>query len=149
MGRSRRFEPSPEQRSMIERKIAQYIGGGSPDAFRRATASAHALPLLFDWSACMAIRPDGEVIWIDYDEPHQIRAVEEERVRNTGLFQGSLRHPDLQSLVPLRPPDAVECPHCRGTGRPTLRDGDEHLADRVVCYCGGLGWIPATSATSG
>lgn len=145
MGSTRRFEPTPEQRAMIERKIAEHIGRGSPDVSRRAAARAHALPLYLDWSACMALRPDGEIIWVDYDEPHRVQAVEHERGRNLGLFQGSRRDPDLRCLVPPRPPDAIDCPDCGGTGRMPFPAGSEHLADRVVCSCGGIGWLPATS----
>ena len=107
MGRTRRFEPTPEQRAMIERKIDEFIGGMSFEEARRACNEAQALPLYLDWSACMALRPDGEVIWIDYDEPHRVRAVEDERERNVGLFQGSRRDPDLRCFVPPRSSDAT------------------------------------------
>jgi hypothetical protein len=96
---------------MIEAKIAEYIAGDACVGARRACAEAHALPLYLDRSACRAIRPDGEVIWIDYDEPHQIQPVADERVRNLGLFQGSRSDPDLRCLVPPRPPDAIDCRH--------------------------------------
>jgi hypothetical protein len=95
----------------------------------------------------MAIRPDGQVIWIDYDEPHRVRPVEDDRERNLGLFQGSRRDPDLGFLVPPRPPDAVDCTDCKGTGRPAFPKGYEHLAEKVVCSCGGLGWLPVSSAS--
>ncbi len=142
MDRSRSFEPTPEQRAMIEAKIDVSIGGLTSEEARRACTAARALPLYLDWSACMAIRPDGEIIWIDYAEPHRVRLVEDERERNIGLFQGSLRDPDLGFLVRLRPAEAVDCPDCRGTGRIPFPEGSEHLADRVVCYCGGIGWLP-------
>src|SRR5690349_9375769 len=98
---------TPEQRDVIERKISEFLRGEVFEECRKAAGSAHALPLYLDWTACMALRPDGEVIWIDYDEPHQVRVVEDERERNLGLFQGSRRDPDLGFLAPPRPTDAI------------------------------------------
>jgi hypothetical protein len=147
MVRSKRVELTTEQRDLIERKIAEFVRGEAFEDCRKAAGSAHALPLYLDWTACMALRPDGELIWIDYDEPHQVRPVEDEPERNLGLFQGSRRDPDLRFLVPPRPPDALECPVCKGTGRLTFPEGHEHLAERVVCSCGGLGWLPPSSAS--
>jgi hypothetical protein len=148
MGRSRRVELTPEERDLIERNITEFVRGEAHEDRRKAAESAHALPLYLDWSACMALRPDGQIIWIDYDEPHQVRAVEDERERNIGLFKGSRRDPDLGFLAPVRPPDAIECPDCKGTGRLTFPAGQEHLAEKVVCSCGGVGWLPASSASS-
>jgi hypothetical protein len=144
MGSTRRFEPTPEQRTTIEGKIVESIDGDPNILARRICTEAHALPLLFDFTAIMAIRPDGELVWIDEDVS-RVRLVEDERERTIGLFQGSLRDPDLGFLVPPRPADAVDCPDCRGTGRFPFKEGSEHLADRVICYCGGIGWLPTNS----
>ena len=139
----RTIDLTPEQRSLIEKRLVEFFAGEAHEDCRKAAESAQALPLSLDWSACLAIRPDGEVIWIDYDEPHQVRAVEDERERNIGLFQGSRRYPELRFLVPLRPPDATDCPSCRGTGKLTFPAGYEHFDETIVCYCGGSGWLPA------
>ena len=92
----------------------------------------------------MALLLDGQIVWIPYDnEPGDIEVVQEERVRNLGLFQATKLHPELQFLVPPKPPDAIDCPDCRGTGRLPFPPGSEHLAERLVCYCGGH-WLAAT-----
>ena len=143
MGSTRVFEPTPEHRATIEAKIDPSICGLASEEARRACTVARALPVFLDWSACMAVRPDGEIIWIDYEEPHRVRLVEDERERNIGLFQGSLRYPDLGFLVPTRPDDAIDCPDCRGKGRISFSEVPERLADRIVCHCGGNGWLPA------
>ena len=147
MSRSLRLETTPEQRAMIEAKIAEYVEAGAYEWARRACAEAHALPLYLDWTGCLAIRPDGEVIWIE-DESYEVREVEDERERNLALFQGSRRDPDLRCLVPPRPPDAFDCPDCHGTGKLPFRGDQAHLAEVVVCSCGGLGWVPASPAGS-
>src|SRR5262249_36735571 len=120
MGRSSPCELSPEQRALIEKKIAEYIVGTSIEEARRAAAGAHALPLDFGWTACLALRPDGQVVCIDYDEPEQARVVEDERERIIGLFRGGRNDPDLRWLIPERPFGAIDCPDCRGTGKLTF-----------------------------
>ena len=143
MSRVRPVDLTPEQRGLIERKITEFVRGEAYEDCRKAAAAAHALPLCLDWTACMALRPDGQIIWIDYEEPHRVRLVEDERERNLGFFQGSRRDPDLGFLVPARPPDAIECPDCKGMGRLTFQKGYEQLAETIVCSCGGLGWLPS------
>jgi hypothetical protein len=74
MRRWRQVELTFEQRNLIEQKLGEFIRGEAYEDGRRAAVSADALPLYLDWSACMAIRPDGQIIWIDYDEPHRVQA---------------------------------------------------------------------------
>jgi hypothetical protein len=62
MVQPRRIELTPEQRAMIERKISVFVRGEAHGDCRKAAESAHALPLNLDWTACMAVRPDGQVI---------------------------------------------------------------------------------------
>ena len=50
------------------------------------------------------------------------------------LCQGAKKYSELAPLIPNRPPEALDCDSCKGTGR------IEGLP-RVVCNCGGLGWI--------
>jgi hypothetical protein len=136
---------TPLQWQQVERRIAEFIGDSSSlyaYAFG-AIARLNGLPLYFDWTAFMALLPDGSIVWVPYDdEPGDIELVQEERVRNLGLFQATKLHPELQFLVPLKPPDALDCPDCRGTGRLPFPPGSEHIAERLVCYCGGIGWLP-------
>ncbi len=128
----RPIDLTSEQRDLIEQRLVEFVAGEAHEDVRKSAESAQALPLLFDWSACLAIRSSGEVVWINYDEPHQVRAVEDERERNIGLFQGSRRYPELRFLVPRRPPEAIECSYCGGTGKPTLPPfpaGQAHLVE--------------------
>jgi len=136
------IELTPEQRTLIERKIAAALAGNDSRESTQAAAAWNALPLYDDWSACMALRLDGEIVWLEYEAPHESRLVEDEVTRNVGLFQASVQDPELRFLAPARPPDAVACPGCGGSGQCRLPRGSEHLADRVVCTCGGLGWLP-------
>jgi hypothetical protein len=95
----------------------------------------------------MALRPDGQVVWVPYEgEPGNVEIVQEERIRNMGLFQGVKNlHPDLDFLEPLPPPDAIDCSDCRGTGKLSFGPGYEQLSHTVLCSCGGLGWLPRSA----
>ncbi len=143
-------EPKPidlsaSQWEQIQRRIAEFIEDSTSvhADTRGAVARLNALPLLFDWTAFMALRLDGQIVWVPYDdEPGDVEVVREERLRNLGLFRGTKLHPDLQFLLPPKPIGAIDCPHCRGTGKLTLPHGWEHLADSVLCSCGGVGWLP-------
>jgi hypothetical protein len=139
------IELSPTQWDQVEMTLAGFlVDSTSICAHARGRAGrAYALPLCFEWTAFMALRLDGRVVSVPYeDEPGEIEVIEDERLRNLGLFQGTKRHPDLAFLIPRRPADAVDCPDCGGTGKLTFPSGSEHLSERILCSCGGVGWLP-------
>jgi hypothetical protein len=125
---------------VVECALSQFLADSSPETLnlQRTAATLHALPLYLDWSGCLAIQTSGQIIYFDYDMPDSVRIEEDPRIRNMALFQGSKKYPNLHVLVPIRPPDATECPHCNGKG-----ELPESMKN-IVCYCGGLGWLPPT-----
>jgi hypothetical protein len=148
-----RLEPielSPSQRDQVEMALAEFLGDSTAICAhaRGRAARANALPLYFDWTAFIALRLDGQVVWVPYDdEPLEIEVVQEEWIRNLGLFRGAKLHPDLAFLVPTRPEDAIDCPDCGGTGKLTFPAGSEHLSEKIGCHCGGGGWLPRNVKT--
>jgi hypothetical protein len=79
-----------------------------------------------------------------WDEPRQLRADWDERTRNIVYYQASLKYSTLARLVPRGPADALDCSFCGGSGR--CSELGEKVADDVVCYCGGRGWLPSKTA---
>ena len=77
---------SPSQRDQIEDRIAEFIEE-SPSVYAQAhevIARAKLLPLYFDWTGLMALRLDGQIVTVPYeDEPARSRwcrsAVEKSR----------------------------------------------------------------------
>jgi hypothetical protein len=134
----------------IEARLDEFIAESYPDSnnLREIVAKFRILPLSLHWGGGWAIRTDGEVVFFSYDEPHELKIEDDTRIRNMALFQGSKKYPELKEYVPERLSNAVDCPHCKGTGIPAeIREyakesGKEHLLDTLVCYCGGLGWLP-------
>jgi hypothetical protein len=106
---------------------------------RLIASKINALPLYVDMGGVFAIRANGEIVSISWDE-EQVVVVEDERVRNVVLFQGSRRYPRLVGLAPIKTQNSHVCPYCHGSGTDPV---SANLGlDNIVCYCGGLGWIP-------
>jgi hypothetical protein len=127
----------------IETRLKAYIANPDNDALnlRKLAAQFEALPLCIDWERCWALRPDGRVVVFSHEggQPDP-REEDDPRLVNVALFQGSITYPELKPLVPLRSADAKDCPYCAAGGIEPDRLEEQH----IVCYCGGLGWVPET-----
>ena len=121
-----------------------YTMGFEPPLDLRAVAGELGLlPALLDMGGCLGLLKNGEVASFLWDEPATLRLESDPRIRNLAYFQASLKYLVLTPLVPQRPIDALTCSHCSGSGKwPGL---NAKWADRIVCYCGGLGWLPGLS----
>jgi hypothetical protein len=125
----------------IAELIQDFVKGSEADSLnlRQLAAAKNVLPLVWDMGGVFTINPHEEVVsfaWDKWDDP---RVESDLRLRNNALFGGSKKYHELESLIQ-KPEDARVCPHCGGTG---LDPNAEKLnTDAIVCYCGGLGWIP-------
>jgi uncharacterized protein (TIGR02996 family) len=141
-------ELAARERALLAHHTGQWLGGRlqqflaeppieSPfeDELRQFAAEQKALPLMTDMGGCFALRLDGEIISFAWDEPGSPGVERDTRVRQAVLFQGARKYPELRLLLPPRPAGSRECPRCQGAGAPP---GFPSL----VCYCGGLGWLP-------
>lgn len=136
----------------ITRALAEFIAAPEPYFIdfdppidlRALAAELRLLPATVDMGGCLGLHPFGEAASFAWDEPRLLRVEPDERIRNIAFHQASLKYPAMASLAPRRPPDAIDCPHCVGTNR--CGGMPEKLANLVVCYCGGLGWLPRSPA---
>lgn len=131
---------------VIVRTLEEYLHSNDGPEWERLLAYRfNVLPLMADWTVLFAIRTSGDVITITHDvEKPVVEPVADERLRNMALKQGSLRFAAIQTLVPQRPDDAFTCESCDGAGTDSTLPA--HLRDRIICWCGGLGWIPSSAA---
>jgi len=135
-----RITVSPEVSAFIAARIAGYPSE-APERLRWESpfvAKFAALPLYLGWTETIGIRTNGEVVrWSTEVEYPDARPVEEAMWVLSALVVGAERYPKLRTLLPARPPDAVDCP-CRN--HPLLASG------KVLCgHCGGVGWLPVGS----
>ena len=133
---------SSEALQFVERLCDNLISGVDEDrlGLRRFAAETEILPLMPDWSGFFGIDQHGQVVAVTYDNIDAPHLVEDERVCNMVLFRGSKLYPDLSFLEPIKPEDAQLCPTCSGTG--IVPNLPSEIANKIICYCGGLGWVP-------
>lgn len=81
------------------------------------------------------VRPDEQ--WDDPDAPEPEWRPADEHERTVSLVIASERMPEVRSLLPTRPTNALSCPRCSGSGR---------FISNVICPdCDGLGWITSAA----
>lgn len=134
---------SLELSEQITQRLTDFVYESGPHGLidlARIVAQLNALPLKLDMGGAFAIRPDGQIISFVWDQEEDYQIENDRRICNIALFAGSKKYPELEQLIPSRSQDDMECPHCKGTGTEPVCA--ELGVDNIVCYCGGLGWIP-------
>ncbi len=122
--------------TVIEERIADFLA--SPDSkleWLKAPVRAHRfLPLYVGWSSTLGLQPDGSFVrWDQEAATPGLKPLSSRYWRRMAISQGVKHYPELASLIPLRPAEAVTCSVCGGSG--TLAG-----APQIVCECGGAGW---------
>lgn len=123
---------------------------GSPDNvnWQRTFEERGLLPVWADWVGGFGLTPEQNVVFIDHKGNGEPETVEEQHLRHVTFFLASRKRPELAHLVPQRSPDDPTCPSCGGSGVYRGLDG-RPAPDRAVCFCGGMGWLPAGYDASG
>ena len=111
-----------------------------PIDLRELAAELRVLPIVLDMGGCYCLRSDSEIFSFIWDESRDLRVEREERIRNLVFFQAAKKFAELEPLTPIRPATAHDCDFCRGTG--VVNDLSPELVRNVLCFCGGLGWLP-------
>lgn len=130
---------------MISQLLNNFLVESKPDqrGLYRIAVRTNVLPLYVEMGGVYAINVDGDIFSFSWDNLDLPREETDPRIRNIVLFQGSKKYPELRDLIPERPDDAPICPHCHGTGIDSFSTLNN--IEGIVCFCGGLGWIPKES----
>lgn len=129
--------------------VQRFIDKAEPDPLnlRDFAAQKNLLPVLYDWSGVFTINSNSDIIAFDFKDldPPKLdlehpKFITDPRIRNMAIFQGSKKYFELGKLIPEKPVDAQICPHCQGTGIEST--SAKMKVQNIICYCGGLGWIP-------
>lgn len=128
--------------SIINNLIEKFLhtSNTDPNNLKDVVCKINALPVVFDMGGVYCIKPDGKIISAIWDDTESWREETDPRICNIAVFQGSKKYPELCELVPERPEDAITCSYCNGSGVEPM--AIQLNTDNIVCYCGGLGWIP-------
>jgi len=92
------------------------------------------LPLYFGWLGVLGIKKDGNIVRFDAETGEITPVVPSpaNRLYRLALFQGIKKYPQLITLLPGKPNEALTCDSCGGSGK---------LAnENMVCICCGSGW---------
>lgn len=130
---------SPILKAKIKRHIEEYINNeNNPEYLRNIAQELGVLLLFLDMGICFGINENGEILSFHFDGEFEPYIEKDARNINIAIYQGSKLYPELKQLLENKPKDALECPYCNGTGL----ENEENEETPIVCYCGGLGWLP-------
>ena len=123
----------------IQNRIDELMAScdNDPADLRGVARRLQALPIFPDISGCLALRPDGSLVFCEWDTWKCSEEIELE-FRLAGLVRGSEKYPELKSLLPKRPEAANDCEGCKGSGRFMLEG--QVLKNMFCGKCSGLGW---------
>ena len=113
----------------------------SDEHAHRIASKDRALPLLRGMDGYCVLSLTGDVLeydWRHFEEPVPLSPYG--RAYGAIVF-GARKYPELQALIPVRAAGDAACRHCEGTGRHPL--ANETSDERVMCECGGLGFVPS------
>jgi hypothetical protein len=121
-------------------QLRSIVLGAIGDTPRTLVQQRDLVPIEQTVDGWFCLARGGEVVHVDDAGAGRESVAPKERV--TALL-GSLagRFPLATWFVP-RSEGADICPRCHGTGRVPRLPAD--LSKRIVCRCGGLGWIPTS-----
>lgn len=126
--------PSPPLQAQIQQWIDEFEPSDELGAWPQRVMKERNIFLIHGNQAYLwYLTPAGIVFCLDPDTFARSMDVETDaRSALNAVAQGARRRPELKEMLPPRPPEAVDCPHCRGTG-------DEDQFGK--CACAGLGWL--------
>jgi hypothetical protein len=128
-----RIDVSAEE---VMRAVAAYLvlPGDDPAEAVAAARKFGLLPLCNDMGGCVLLSPAGDIVAFAWDAPEELKPLSD-RFVHAVRGKASSRFRTITGLAPCRPTDAVVCPGCHGTGVMAK-------FPKVICLCGGLGWLP-------
>lgn len=121
----------------IETRIQEFLVAKDPklEWVKPAVRQHQFLPLYVGWVAALGLRPDGSFVRWDYETDREdVKPLRDAYWQRMAICQGVKKYPELSALLPERPSSAQTCSACGGSGQVSG-------ASRIICRCGGVGWI--------
>lgn len=126
--------PSPQLQAQIQHWIDEFEPSDELGAWPQRVMQERDILLLHGNQAYLwYLTPGGIVFCLDPDTFARRMEVEPDPASAiNAVAQAARRRPELREMLPPRPPEAVDCRYCHGTG-------DEDQFGK--CACAGLGWL--------
>ncbi|GAC1448844.1 MAG: hypothetical protein NVSMB9_32400 [Isosphaeraceae bacterium] len=134
---------TPDLRSLIASLVERWLASPSPDCpdLAEAVRVSGALPVYSGMGGTLFLRPDGEILLLDHESEDVVPRIETDHGwRTAAVVVGAEKYPELQPLLPIRPPGTEDCVDCAVRGRVRVAE-ISFLCGR--CY--GLGWLAPLS----
>jgi len=123
------------------RRLTRGRRSRSRPKWERQAQRRGCIPVWADYVGGFALTPAHEVVFSEDYAVDAVERVTDPRLRVITFYEASRRYPALAHLRPLRRSEDRICPGCQGTGQ--VPDIAPELRNQVICWCGGLGWVPA------
>jgi hypothetical protein len=128
-----------ELKKEIEKRIEEFIEDEkNPEYLKYYAEKLKVLPLYNDWTNCLAINAEGEIINFSHEMEQAAKVETDNFWCNMALFQGSKKYPKLAALIS-KPDNTVLCSDCNGSGIFPMSLDSKYK--NIICSCGGLGWV--------
>ena len=127
---------SSELSTWLATRIAAFADESPPQLrwLAEYVVEACALPLYPGWFETIGLRSDGEVVsWSTEGDYSGTKPVNDRYLWLTSLVNAAKSYPELRTLLPVRPPGALDCKHL---AYPIFAEGKVFCPD-----CCGLGWV--------
>ncbi len=111
----------------------------SSDPVTELARKHSSLPLSGDMGGVIALTKSGDIVCLSWEG--DVGPLDDVRTRDVALAVGCKRFPFLERFLPRREPMDPTCPVCEGSGVEPLTANVG--LEGIVCWCGGLGWIPS------
>lgn len=118
------------------RRLAKEATQSERSEIREAAHATGGVPAFIGAGGVYVVTPELAVL--HFDPETGIATEADEFWRRIAHIQAAKKYPSLESLLPTRPTEAVDCPNCNGTGRV--------LIFAICGECAGTGWQDTPAA---
>ena len=133
---------TPRYRAVLEGLLHRLEPHECDPAEYELARHLHALPLGLDLFSLCFITPEGETIRVETtDSGEKVTRGNSPQELFRFMVTSVDRYPGLATLIPERPADATECPHCEGSQLSRI-SVDCSTGQASPCFpCVGMGWV--------
>ena len=120
----------------------RYANLAAPPEWHAAVRARGQYPVFADWVGVYSVDDTGVAYFAEFLDLRDQIVVTNPRDRHVVLWQAALKDESLARLRPVRGADHQTCDQCGGSGVQNLPGLTAEQASKLMCQCGGAGWLP-------